>query len=86
MIELPILNLFGWLGFAGLMAFYWMIGTGRPAAAYLASTFGAAAFLVVGVASQFGYAAHLPSLWIMESCVIALNVRALVKLRAERRP
>jgi hypothetical protein len=80
MTELPILDWFGWLGFAGLMAFYWMIGTGRPLKAYLASTFGAAMFLVVGLASQFGYAAHLPSLWLMESCVIALNVRAIRKL------
>lgn len=85
MIELPILNILGWLGFAGLMAFYWMIGTGRPAKAYLASTFGAAMFLIVGIASQFGYAAHLPSLWIMEATIIVLNVRALVKLRSERR-
>lgn len=81
MTSAPILDLFGWLGFAGLMIFYWMIGTGRPAAAYIASCFGAAMFLVVGVASEFGYAAQLPSLWVMETCVIALNVRALLKLR-----
>jgi hypothetical protein len=79
--ELPILNYFGWLGFIGLMAFYWMIGTGRPLRAYLASTFGALMFLIVGAASQFGYAAHLPSLWIMESCIIILNLRAIWKLK-----
>jgi hypothetical protein len=81
MTELPILDLFGWLGFAGLMAFYWMIGTGRPAIAYWASTFGAAMFLIVGLASQLGYAAHLPSLWLMEATIICLNLRALHKLR-----
>ena len=81
MIEAPILDLFGWLGFAGLMIFYWLIGTGRPAVAYIASCIGAACFFIIGVASEFGYAAHLPSLWVMEACVIVLNVRALLKLR-----
>lgn len=81
MTELPLLNVFGWVGFAGLMVFYWMIGTARPLAAYYASTFGAAMFLIVGLAMQFGYAAHLPALWLMESCVIGLNVRAILKLR-----
>jgi len=81
MTELPILNYLGWLGFAGLMLFYWMIGTGRTAAAYWFSTFGAIMFLIVGLFTQFGYAAKLPSLWIMESCIIILNFRALWKLR-----
>jgi hypothetical protein len=81
MTELPILNWFGWLGFAGLMAFYWMIGSGRPMKAYLASTFGAAMFLIIGIASHYGYAAHLPSLSVMEACIIVLNVRAMWKLR-----
>lgn len=81
MTDVPILDLFGWLGFAGLMAFYWMIGTGRPARAYVASCFGASMFLIIGIASWFGYATHLPSLVIMEAAIILLNLRALHKLR-----
>lgn len=54
MIDLPILNIIGWGGFIGLMIFYWLIGTGRPAIAYWASIFGAACFLAVGIASMMG--------------------------------
>lgn len=77
-----MLGLLGWVGFAGLMAFYWMIGSGRPVKAYVASTVGAAMFLIVGVAIQLGYAVKLPSLIVMESVIIVLNVRSIAKLRA----
>jgi hypothetical protein len=80
-IEAPILNWLGWAGFVGLMAFYWMLGRGRPAAAFWASTFGAAMFLIIGIASWFGYAAKLPSLVLMETCIIVLNQRSLWQLR-----
>lgn len=79
------LDALGWVGFSALLAFYWMIGTGRPAKAYLAATFGAACYLVIGVALQCGYTAKLPSLVVMESTFIVLNLRALVALRRERR-
>lgn len=81
MTELPILNLLGWLGFGGLMAFYWMIGKGRPAAAYWCSTFGALMFFIIGVFSEFGYAAKLPSMWFMELAIIVLNFRSLYLLK-----
>jgi hypothetical protein len=79
-----ILSLLGWLGFAGLMAFYWMIGSGRPIKAYVASSVGAAAFLIIGVAIQMGYQVKLPSLIVMESVIIGLNLRAIYKLRGDR--
>lgn len=82
---MTFLNALGWLGFAGLMAFYWMIGKGRPAAAYWASTFGALMYFIIGVASEFGYYAKLPSMWFMEACIIGLNFRALYKLRLDNR-
>lgn len=83
MIHLNLLDILGWLGFGGLMAFYWMIGKGRPAKAYLASTFGASMFLIVGIAILLGYQAKLPSLVVMETTIIGLNLRSLWHLRRD---
>lgn len=74
------LDALGWVGFASLMIFYWKIGSGRPATAYLASIFGSLMFLIIGILMQMGYTAKLPSLIAMESAFIILNIRALLKL------
>jgi cytochrome b subunit of formate dehydrogenase len=76
------LDTLGWLGFGGLMTFYWMIGKGRTKLAYYASSFGAAMFLIVGIFMHFGYFAKLPSLPLMEAVIIALNIRSIKALKS----
>ena len=84
MIELPVLDIIGWVGAAGLGIFYWLLGSGRVLAAYGFGTAGALAWLVVGVASEMGYAAELPSLIATEIVVIVMNIRGIYKWKKAR--
>jgi len=81
MNELPILDLIGWVGFAGLGLFYWLVGSGKVLQAYIYGTIGALAWLVVGIATQFGYASELPSLITMEIMVVLMNIRGIINWR-----
>jgi hypothetical protein len=74
----------GWLGAAGLFAFYWLIGSKRVLLAYLFGTLGAAAWLAIGILTELGYAAELPSLIVMESVIIVMNVRGFLAWRKGR--
>lgn len=84
MIELAWLDWVGWVGFAGLIAFYWRLGSGRVLSAYIFSMLGTSAWLVVGIATEMGYAAQLPSLIAVEVAIILMNVRGIIKWRRER--
>jgi hypothetical protein len=81
MIELPILDLIGWIGFTGLGLFYWLVGSGKVLQAYAYGTVGALAWLVVGVATEMGYATELPSLITMEIMVVVMNIRGIINWR-----
>lgn len=84
MTELPWLDLVGWIGFLGLGAFYWLLGSGEVLTAYIFSIIGAGAWLVIGVASEMGYAAELPSLITMETMIILMNIRGIWNWRKDR--
>lgn len=81
---LPWMDALGWLGAAGLFAFYWLIGSKRVLLAYLFGTLGAAAWLAIGILTELGYAAELPSLIVMESVIIVMNVRGFLAWRKGR--
>ena len=85
MTELPWLDMLGWVGFAGLGAFYWLLGSGKVLQAYIFSMIGAGAWLAVGIAIEFGHMAVLPSLIAMELMVILVNIRGIIKWRDEGR-
>ena len=76
-INLPWLDFVGWVGMFGLGLFYWLLGSGKVLHAYLWGTLGALAWLIVGVATEMGYAAKLPSLIVMESMIIVMNARGI---------
>ena len=73
MIELWWLDLIGWVGFVGLGIFYWLLGSGKVLVAYIFGIIGAIAWLIVGIATEMGFAAQLPSLIIMEAMQKLLN-------------
>lgn len=79
--NLLLLDLLGWLGLFGLGLFYWLLGSGKVLKAYIWGTFGAAAWLVVGILTHFGFAAQLPSLIAMEAMVIVMNIRGIINWR-----
>lgn len=73
-----VLDMLGWGGAIGLLAFYWLMGSQRIMAAYAAGTLGGLCWFVVGCVTTFSdTVVSLPSLMIMEAMVIALNVRAM---------
>lgn len=76
-----MIEILGWAGFAGLMLFYWRLGSGRVLSAYLFGTAGATAWLAVGVLLQCGYVGMLPSLVATEAAVIVMNVRGIMQWR-----
>ncbi len=84
--DLPWMDALGWLGAAGLFAFYWLLGSKRVLLAYIFGTLGAAAWLVIGILTELGYAAELPSLIVMEAVIIVMNVRGIIAWRAQRTP
>ena len=79
MIELPLLDAIGWVGAAGLGLFYWLLGSGKVLKAYAYGTAGALAWLTVGVLTEMGYAAELPSLIGTEVMVVVMNIRGIYK-------
>lgn len=83
MIELWWLDLIGWVGFVGLGIFYWLLGSGKVLVAYIFGIIGAIAWLIVGIATEMGFAAQLPSLIIMEAMVILMNIRGIYKWKKE---
>ena len=83
MTELPWMDWIGWTGFVGLGLFYWLLGSGKVLQAYVWGTLGAVAWLLVGILTELGYAARLPSLIYMEIMVIAMNIRGIMKWRKE---
>jgi len=84
MTELPLLDIIGWVGFVGLGLFYWLLGSGKVLVAYIFSIIGAGAWLCVGIASEMGYAAELPSLITMETMIIAMNIRGIYNWRKDK--
>ena len=81
MTELPWLDVVGWIGFVSLGLFYWLLGSGKVLIAYIFSIIGAGAWMVIGIASEMGYAAELPSLITMEAMIILMNIRGIWKWR-----
>jgi nicotinamide riboside transporter PnuC len=84
MVELWWLDWIGWIGFVGLGLFYWLLGSGNVLQAYIFGTIGAVAWLIVGIATQLGFASQLPSLIIMETMVILMNIRGIYNWRKEK--
>lgn len=82
--ELVFLDWLGWGGMIGLGLFYWLLGSGKVLQAYVWGTIGAAAWLAVGVLTQLGYAAQMPSLIFMEAMVIGMNIRGIIHWRREK--
>jgi hypothetical protein len=78
-----LVSVLGWLGFAGLAAFYWLIGSGKVLKAYVFGTIGAVAWLFVGIASYYGAVPELPSLVVMEAMVVAMNIRGIYNWRKQ---
>ena len=73
------LDILGWIGTIGLFAFYWLLGSKLVLPAYIFGTIGAAMWLVIGILTHLGYAAELPSLVVMESVIIIMNIRGIYK-------
>lgn len=82
--EFFLLDWLGWAGMLGLGLFYWLIGSGKVLQAYVWGTLGAGAWLIVGVLTYYGYAAQLPSLILMETMVIILNIRGIINWRKQK--
>lgn len=78
-----VLDLIGWIGFFGLGAFYWLLGSGKVLQAYVYGTIGAVAWLIVGIFTEFGFASQLPSLIVMEIMVVVMNIRGIINWRKE---
>lgn len=76
---ITFLWLCGWAGTIGLFLFYWLLGSGKVLHAYIYGTVGAAFWLVIGIASMFGIHPTLPSLILMESVIIIMNIRGIIK-------
>ncbi len=79
MIEVPWLDMIGWLGAICLGLFYYLLGSGKVVVAYVFSLIGGVFWLTIGVATIMGYAAHMPSLIATEVMVIVLNIRGIYK-------
>ena len=77
--ELPLMDILGWGGAAGLGLFYWFLGSGKVLKAYVFGTIGALAWLIVGVLTHHGYAAELPSLIGTEALVLVMNIRGIYR-------
>ena len=75
------LSLCGWLGTLGLFLFYWLLGSGKVLSAYIYGTIGALGWLIVGIGTMYHYHVQLPSLILMESVVIVMNIRGIVNWR-----
>lgn len=82
--DLPWMDALGWIGAAGLFAFYWLIGSKRVLEAYVFGTIGATAWLGVGILTEMGYAAELPSLIVMEAVIIGMNIRGILAWRRSK--
>ncbi len=80
MIDLPILDYIGWVGSAFVLAFYWLSGSGRMVLGYWCAITGAALWLGIGIATEFGYATGFPSLILLEAVVIVFCFRGMYKL------
>ena len=79
-----MMDAIGWLGFTGLGLFYWQLGSGKVLSAYIYGTLGALAWLAVGVMSHLGIHSELPSLVVMETMVVIMNIRGILHWRKER--
>lgn len=84
-LGLNVLDLIGWVGFVGLGLFYWLLGSGKVLQAYIYGTMGAIAWLIVGILTEFGFAAQLPSLVMMEIMVVGMNIRGIILWRREKK-
>ncbi len=51
--------------------------------AYVYGTIGALAWLIVGIFTELGFAAKLPSLIVMEIMVVVMNIRGIINWRKE---
>lgn len=78
-----LLWLFGWLGTIGLFIFYWLIGSGKVVQAYVAGIIGGFFWLLIGVGTMYGIHPTLPSLVLMESVIIIMNIRGIIKWRRD---
>lgn len=77
-------NILGWLGTFGLFAFYWLLGSGKVLQAYIWGCFGAAGWLTIGILSHFDIHAEMPSLVLMETVVIIMNIRGIFNWRKQK--
>jgi len=77
------LDVLGWAGTIGLFLFYWLLGSKRVVMAYVFGIIGGAMWLTIGILTHFGYAAELPSLVLMESVIIVMNIRGIIKWRKD---
>jgi len=84
MINIEIFMLLcGWLGTLGLFLFYWLLGSGKVLPAYIYGTIGAFGWLIVGIGTMYSVHVQLPSLILMESVVIIMNIRGILNWRKE---
>ena len=79
MIELPWLDAVGWVGALCLLTFYWLLGSGHVVQAYIFALIGSIFWMVIGVATLLGYAAHMTSLVALEVVIIIFNIRGIYK-------
>jgi hypothetical protein len=80
-----ILDLLGWGGAAGLLAFYWFLGSQKIGLAYTFGIVGGVFWLAVGIVTAFWTVqVSLPSLIFMEAVVIIMNVRGIVAWRKKK--
>jgi len=71
--------LLGWGGTIGLFVFYWLLGSGKVVQAYTAGIIGGVFWLIIGIGTMFGVHVQLPSLVLMETVIIVMNIRGIIK-------
>lgn len=76
--NLPWMDFLGWAGAMGLFVFYWLLGSKRVVMAYVFGIIGSIMWLVIGILIAMGYATTLPSLIVMESVIIIMNIRGII--------
>lgn len=81
MINLPMLDMIGWCGSVLVLLFYWFSGSGHMVIGYWCAIGGAAIWLCIGIATEFGYATAFPSLIALETAVIVLCFRGIRRLK-----
>ena len=81
---MSVIDIIGWVGFIGVVLFYWLISNDKVIEAHICGIVGTLAFLALGIAVTTGHCTKVPSLLTMQVMVIALNIRGMVLWKKKR--